>query len=70
VFTPARTPLDIITRLNREILAVLGASEVKEQLRVQGLDALPSTPDAFADFIRVEIAKWAKVIKVSGAKAD
>ena len=70
VFTPARTPLEIIVRLNRELVAVLGANDVKEQLRVQGLDALPSTPDAFADFIRVEIAKWAKVIKVSGAKAD
>lgn len=70
VFTPARTPLEIIVRLNRELVAVLGANDVKEQLRVQGLDALPSTPDAFADFIRVEIAKWAKVIKVSGAKVD
>ena len=70
VFTPARTPLEIIVRLNRELVAVLGASEVKEQLRVQGLDALPSAPDAFADFIRVEIAKWAKVIKISGAKVD
>lgn len=70
VFTPARTPLQIIMRLNREIVAVLGANDVKEQLRVQGLDTLPSTPDAFADFIRVEIAKWAKVIKVSGAKVD
>ena len=70
VFTPARTPLEIIVRLNRELVAVLGANDVKEQLRVQGLDALPSTPDAFADFIRVEIAKWAKVIKISGAKVD
>jgi tripartite-type tricarboxylate transporter receptor subunit TctC len=49
---------------------VLGAGDINEQLRVQGLDALPSTPEQFATFVRDEIAKWAKVIKVSGAKAD
>ncbi len=70
VFAPAKTPADIIARLNREIVAVLGASDIKEQLRVQGLDTLPSTPEQFATFVREEIAKWAKVIKVSGAKAD
>ncbi len=70
VFAPAKTPADIVTRLNREIVAVLGASDVKEQLRVQGLDTLPSTAEQFALFVREEIAKWAKVIKVSGAKAE
>ena len=70
VFAPARTPPEIIARLNREIVGVLGTNDIKEQLRMQGLDALPSTPDEFAAFIRIEIAKWAKVIKVSGAKAE
>jgi len=70
VFAPARTPPEMIARLNREIVSALGASDVKEQLRVQGLDTLPSTPEQFAAFIKVEIAKWAKVIKVSGAKVD
>ncbi len=70
VFAPAKTPADIVTRLNREIVAVLGASDVKEQLRVQGLDTLPSTAEQFGAFVREEIAKWAKVIKVSGAKVD
>ena len=70
VFAPARTPTDIVARLNREIVAALNAGDVKEQLRVQGLDTLPSTPEQFAAFIKVEIAKWAQVIKVSGAKVD
>ncbi len=70
IFVPARTPPEIVARLNREIVAVLGASDVKEQLRVQGLDALPSTAEQFAAFVKVEIAKWAQVIKVSGAKAE
>ncbi|HTE16570.1 MAG TPA: tripartite tricarboxylate transporter substrate binding protein [Burkholderiales bacterium] len=70
VLAPARTAPEIISRLNREIVNALGASDVKEQLRVQGLDTLPSTPQQFAAFIQVEITKWAKVIKVSGAKAE
>ena len=70
VFAPARTPPEIVARLNREITGVLGASEIKEQLGAQGVDAHASTPGQFAAYIGVEIAKWAKVIKVSGAKAD
>jgi tripartite-type tricarboxylate transporter receptor subunit TctC len=70
IFVPARTSQDIIVRLNREITGALGTSEVKDQLAAQGIDALSSSPEQFAAFIRAEIAKWAQVIKVSGAKVD
>ena len=70
VLAPSGTPADIIARLNREITGALGSSEIKDQLGVQGVDAQPSTPEQFAVFIRAEIVKWAKVIKVSGAKVD
>jgi len=70
VFAPARTPPEMIARLNHEIVTALGASDVREQLRVQGLDTLPSTPEQFAAFIKVEITKWAKVIRISGARAE
>ncbi len=70
VFVPARTTPDIIARLNREIIGALGSSEVRDQLGAQGVEAQPSTPEQFAVFIRAEIAKWAKVIKVSGAKVE
>jgi tripartite-type tricarboxylate transporter receptor subunit TctC len=70
IFAPARTAPEIITRLNREITGALGTSEVKDQLTAQGIDALSSSPEQFSAFIRTEIAKWAQVIKVSGAKVD
>jgi tripartite-type tricarboxylate transporter receptor subunit TctC len=70
IFVPARTSPEIISRLNREIVAALGTGEVRDQLGAQGLDSLPSTPAEFAAFIKSEIAKWAKVIKISGARAD
>ena len=67
---PARTPPETIARLHREIATALNSGEVKDQLAVQGLDALPTTPQQFAVFVTEEIAKWAKVIKLSGAKGD
>ena len=70
IFVPARTPPETIARLHREIATALNSGEVKDQLAVQGLDALPTTPQQFAVFVTEEIAKWAKVIKLSGAKGD
>ena len=71
VFAPARTPPEIVVRLHREITAALATSEVKDQLGAQGVDAQASTtPEQFTAFVRTEIAKWARVIKISGAKVE
>jgi tripartite-type tricarboxylate transporter receptor subunit TctC len=70
VVVPAKTPRPIIDRLNREFTAVLKMPEIQEILFKQGLDAAPSTPEAFGTYIKSETAKWAKVIKVSGAKPE
>jgi tripartite-type tricarboxylate transporter receptor subunit TctC len=70
VVVPAKTPQPIIDRLNREFTAVLKMPEIQEVLFKQGLDAAPSTPEAFAAYIKSETAKWAKVIKASGAKPE
>jgi tripartite-type tricarboxylate transporter receptor subunit TctC len=68
MFAPAATPRAIVVKLNREIVAILGATDLKERFRTQGLDLVGSTPEAFAAFIRSEIEKWRKVVKDSGAK--
>jgi len=68
VFAPAATPRAIVVKLNREIVAILEAPDLKERFRTQGLDLVGSTPEAFAAFIRSELAKWRKVVKDSGAK--
>jgi tripartite-type tricarboxylate transporter receptor subunit TctC len=49
---------------------VLGLPDVKEKLATLGLDPSPGTPEALAALIGVETAKWAKVVKESGAKLD
>jgi tripartite-type tricarboxylate transporter receptor subunit TctC len=67
---PAKTPPSIITRLNADIVKVLAIPEVRHQFAVQGIETLGGSPERFADYIRDEIAKWARVIKLSGARAD
>ena len=67
---PARTPPAVVTRLNAEIVKVLGMPEVRNLFASQGIETLGGTPDHFAGYIRDEIAKWAKAIRLSGAKAE
>jgi tripartite-type tricarboxylate transporter receptor subunit TctC len=70
LLAPAKTPPAIIERLNREVVKVLNMPNVKEQLFRSGLDASPSTPKEFGAYIKSEMAKWSKVVKASGAKAE
>lgn len=67
---PAATARGIVGRLNTEIVKVLAQPEVRRQFAAQGIDALGGTPEEFAAYIRQEIAKWARVIKESGARAE
>ena len=67
---PVKTPPAVITRLNAEINKVLTLPDVRNQFEIQGIALLGGSPERFADYIREEITKWAKVIKLSGAKAD
>lgn len=70
VLAPAKTPRPIIMRLNSEIAKVLAIPDVKNFLFNQGLDPAPGTPEKFGAYIKSETAKWAKVVKASGAKAN
>jgi tripartite-type tricarboxylate transporter receptor subunit TctC len=70
VVAPAKTPAPVVRHLNAEIVKVLARPDVREAFTTQGIEVLGGTPEQFAAYIRREIAKWAKAIKVSGAKAD
>jgi tripartite-type tricarboxylate transporter receptor subunit TctC len=70
VVVPAKTPRAIINRLNKEFAAALSLPDIKSFLFNQGLDAAPSSPEAFAAYIKSETAKWAKVIKAAGIKVN
>ena len=69
--SPAGTPRDIVARFHAEIVKAVSSKEVSARFANVGLDPLTSaSPDQFAGFIRQEIAKWAPVVRASGAKAD
>lgn len=68
IVVPARTPRAIIGRLHQVTLAVLEAPQVKKALLNRGIDAAPSSPEAFAAYIRSEKDKWSRVIKSAGLK--
>lgn len=70
VVAPAATPEDIVAKLNHEIARLLGVASVKEQIAKQGFEIVASSAEQFAIFLREENAKWAKVVKESGARAD
>ncbi|MBM3384411.1 MAG: tripartite tricarboxylate transporter substrate binding protein [Betaproteobacteria bacterium] len=69
-FAPAGTPEAVVARLNGEINRALEAPEVRERLAQLGLDWKRATVPEFAAFLRAEVAKWAKAVRESGAKAD
>jgi tripartite-type tricarboxylate transporter receptor subunit TctC len=70
IFAPAATPRDIISRLNTEIAAVMRMPDMLERLKSQGVTAVGNSAAEFDKFFRDDAAKWAKVVKASGARAD
>jgi tripartite-type tricarboxylate transporter receptor subunit TctC len=70
ILAPAKTPPAIIDRLNRELNAALATPEMVEQLGKLGIAATPGTPDAFGAQIRADLAKYGKVVKAAGIKAE
>jgi len=70
LLAPARTPKQIVVRLNELVVKVVRAPELKSQLESLGYDAVGGSSSEFAAFIRAESEKYAKVVKLSGAKVD
>ncbi|MEO8441551.1 MAG: tripartite tricarboxylate transporter substrate binding protein [Betaproteobacteria bacterium] len=69
-FAPMGTPKAYVVKLNRAITAIVAQAEMKERLAVLGFDPVSNTPEQFTEYIKVEVTKWAKVVKDSGARID
>ncbi len=70
VMAPTGTPKPVIDRLNAEILKIVGRPDVRKAWNDQGAEPLSMTPAEFEKYLNDDIAKWAKVVKLSGARAD
>jgi tripartite-type tricarboxylate transporter receptor subunit TctC len=70
VYAPAGTPADVVAKLNTEFNRIMTLADVREKLAGIGLDVAGGSPEVLAAYTRSELAKWAKVVRESGAKAD
>jgi tripartite-type tricarboxylate transporter receptor subunit TctC len=70
IMAPAGTPRAIVERLNNEITRAANAPEMKEGWAKQGAVAMSMTPDEFGRYMREDIEKWARIVRISGAKPD
>jgi tripartite-type tricarboxylate transporter receptor subunit TctC len=70
LLVPAGTPAAIVARLNAETVKVLGRADVKATLAAQGLEVASSTPEAFGAHIRSEIARFTRIARAAGIKAE
>ena len=70
LFAPAGTPPEIVGRLNGEVQKFMQSKEITARLTNEGARFIPMTPEQFGAFVKAEIAKWAPVLRASGARAD
>jgi tripartite-type tricarboxylate transporter receptor subunit TctC len=70
VFVPAGTPRPVVDRLHAEFARALAAPDVREKMLALGAEPVGSTPEQFAAYVKAEAAKYAKLVKTSGAKVD
>ena len=70
LMAPAGTPPEVIARWNADVTRILNTPEMRERLIAQGAEAAPDTPAEFTRFIADELARYARIVKASGAKVD
>ncbi len=70
LFGPAGTPIDIVRRWNVEVNKIMQGADIKQRLLTEGARFAPNKPEEFGAFVQSEIAKWAPVVKASGARVD
>ena len=70
VVAPAKTPKEVVTKLNAEIGKILRERNQRDKIAAADFEVTTTTPEEFGKFIRSETEKWGKVVKASGARAE
>jgi tripartite-type tricarboxylate transporter receptor subunit TctC len=70
ILAPAATPREIVVKLNRTVNGIVKNPEFSQRLAQLGADPVAETPEQFGDYLKAEIARWAPVVKASGAKPE
>ena len=67
---PAKTPREIVTKLNGELNKVLQLQDVGKRFAAEGIEALGGTPDQFSSYIRADMERWARVVREANIRLD
>jgi tripartite-type tricarboxylate transporter receptor subunit TctC len=67
---PAGMPPEIVRKINADVVAIVKRPDFRERLLKDGIEPVANTPEAFAAQVKTDLAKWAKVVKASGAKVE
>jgi tripartite-type tricarboxylate transporter receptor subunit TctC len=67
---PAGTPRDVVAKLHAETLRAINLPDIRNRMQPEGAEFIGDTPEQFAAYVRGEIEKWGRAVKVSGAKAE
>ena len=67
---PAGTPRDIVQKLHHETVRIIGLPDIRNRMQPEGAEFIGDTPEQFTAYVRGEIEKWGRAVKVSGAKAE
>jgi len=70
IFAPTGTPQEIVTRLNTELRKIIDSPEVTSRLGTAGFEAFSSSPEELGEFVKVQLAKWGKMIKDAGIEPE
>ena len=68
VWAPAKTPRDVVTKLNDTILKIIKTPEVQKNLQIQGIDPVAGSPEDLLKLNKAELARWSKAVEQAGAK--
>lgn len=68
IWAPAKTPKEVVTKLNETILKIISAPQVKKSLQAQGIDPVAGSPEDLRKLNQAELARWAKAVEQAGAK--
>jgi tripartite-type tricarboxylate transporter receptor subunit TctC len=70
IFAPAGTPSDVLRKLNDAVVRIANSAEIKKRLEAVAFDVTAAPLRETSDYLRSEVAKWAKVVKDTGARVD
>ena len=70
MLTPTATPGSIVAKVQQDVTKTIHESRVHERFAAQGLEVHGTPPGQFANYLREEIARWGKVVKVAGVRAE